>query len=71
MLGKWRALTGKLILIFATIIQQILVPYLRSKAQALYEQLGGGVDSDLFSDTPREQHAFLQESQRVSKIISQ
>ncbi|KAI5480938.1 hypothetical protein MNV49_006748 [Pseudohyphozyma bogoriensis] len=30
----------------------ILVPYLRSKAQDLYERLGGGVDSDLFRDSP-------------------
>ncbi|ORY75360.1 Pex12 amino terminal region-domain-containing protein, partial [Leucosporidium creatinivorum] len=35
----------------------ILVPYLRSKAQDLYERLGGGVDSDLFSDTPASAHA--------------
>ncbi|SCV67094.1 BQ2448_5740 [Microbotryum intermedium] len=37
----------------------ILVPYFRSKAQDLYERLGGGVDSDLFSDTPAGQRSQL------------
>ena len=51
----------------ASLASLILVPYLKTKAQALYEQLGGGVDSDLFQDTPQSQHAFLEQSQRVSK----
>lgn len=35
---------------------QILVPYVRSKAQDYYEQLGGGVDSDLYRDAPAQAH---------------
>lgn len=32
---------------------QVGVPYLRAKARDLYEQLGGGADSDLFADSPQ------------------
>ncbi|KAK4048795.1 ubiquitin-protein ligase peroxin 12 [Microbotryomycetes sp. JL201] len=43
----------------ASLAALILLPYLRSKAQSLYEQLGGGVDSDLFSDSPSSQRSIL------------
>ncbi|KAM0792084.1 hypothetical protein ACM66B_004788 [Microbotryomycetes sp. NB124-2] len=43
----------------ASLAALILLPYLRSKAQNLYEQLGGGVDSDLFSDSPASQRSVL------------
>lgn len=32
------------------------MPYVRAKAQDFYERLGGGVDSDLFRDTPSTSH---------------
>jgi peroxin-12 len=35
---------------------QVGVPYIRAKAQDYYEQLGGGVDSDILNDTPASQH---------------
>ncbi|SGY38440.1 BQ5605_C003g02031 [Microbotryum silenes-dioicae] len=50
----------------ASLIFLIFVPYLRSKGQESYERLGGGVDSDLFSDTPAGQRSQLGTSSRVS-----
>lgn len=50
-------------------LAQILVPYLRSKAADLYERLGGGVDSDLFSDTPAAAHPSFSEPQ-VSPFLT-
>ncbi|SDA01744.1 BZ3501_MvSof-1269-A2-R1_Chr8-2g09830 [Microbotryum saponariae] len=48
----------------ASLIFLILMPYLRSKGQESYERLGGGVDSDLFSDTPDGQRSQLGTSSR-------
>ncbi|KAK4052963.1 ubiquitin-protein ligase peroxin 12 [Microbotryomycetes sp. JL221] len=42
----------------------ILLPYLRSKAQTLYEELGGGVNSDLFSDSPASQRSLVANQQQ-------
>ncbi|KAK4697425.1 peroxin-12, partial [Phenoliferia sp. Uapishka_3] len=44
----------------ASLAALILIPYMRSKAQDWYEQLGGGVDSDLFRDNPAAQQHLLE-----------
>ncbi|KAL8292902.1 hypothetical protein RQP46_000596 [Phenoliferia psychrophenolica] len=44
----------------ASLVALILIPYARSKAQDLYERLGGGVDSDLIRDSPAAQQHLLE-----------
>lgn len=41
-----------MILILA-LYPQVLLPYLKAKALDAYERLGGGVDEDLFQDSPQ------------------
>jgi peroxin-12 len=40
------------------------LPYLKAKAQDYYERIGGGVDSDLFSDSPAAQR-------RAAEVLAQ
>jgi hypothetical protein len=35
---------------FTYIIRQVGIPYLRAKAKDYFEELGGGIDSDLLED---------------------